>query len=187
MGIDISKFEFKEFVSTPDGGTFYFTGPKEFLPNPIIKADSAEIAIQFWNSLPNVYATRISPTKDCSDYDWTDICIDCLDAEEIQSLLSKVPSERRMKMTFNELKLEAKKLGYRLEKIQEPITLLSCPICGKKRTSEWYQQGGLRFRLCNNCGFAGNYGRNSKEAKIEWNKTVEMYLKRKKQEEKNAR
>lgn len=178
MGIDISKFEFEEFVSTPDGGTFYFTGPKEFLPNPIIEADYAEIAIQFWRSLPNVYATRISPTKDCSDYDWTDICVDCLDAEEIQSLLSKVPSERRMKMTFDELKLEAKKLGYRLEKIQEPVTLLPCPVCGKKRTSEWYKQGGLRFRQCCNCGFAGNYGENSKEAKIEWNKTVEMYLER---------
>ena len=87
-------------------------------------------------------------------------------------------------MTFDELKLEAKKLGYRLEKIQEPTTLLPCPICGKKRTSEWYQQGGLRFRKCNNCGFAGNYGENSKEAKIEWNKTVEMYLEREKKEEK---
>lgn len=97
-------------------------------------------------------------------------------------------------MTFDELKLEAKKLGYRLEKIQEPITLLPCPICGKKRTSEWQmtplqshiQQGGLLFRQCNNCGFAGKYAKNSKEAKIEWNKTVEMYLEHKKQEEKNA-
>ena len=46
-------------------------------------------------------------------------------------------------MTFDELKLEAKKLGYRLEKIQEPITLLPCPICGKKRTSEWYQHSKI--------------------------------------------
>lgn len=95
-------------------------------------------------------------------------------------------------MTFDELKLEAKKLGYRLEKIQESITLLPCPICGKKRTSEWYQhskidkKSGLLFRKCDNCGFAGNYGENSKEAKIEWNKTVEMYLEHKKQEEKNV-
>ena len=89
-------------------------------------------------------------------------------------------------MTFDELKLEAKKLGYRLEKIQEPITLSPCPICGKKRTSEWHQQGGLLFRQCNNCGFAGKYAKNSKEAKIEWNKTVEMYLERNKQEEKNT-
>lgn len=89
-------------------------------------------------------------------------------------------------MTFDELKLEAKKLGYRLEKIQEPITLSPCPICGKKRTSEWHQKGGLLFRQCNNCGFAGKYATNSKDAKIEWNKTVEMYLERKKQEEKNA-
>lgn len=42
-------------------------------------------------------------------------------------------------MTFDELKLEAKKLGYRLEKIRESITLSPCPICGKKRTSEWHQ------------------------------------------------
>lgn len=95
-------------------------------------------------------------------------------------------------MTFDELKLEAKKLGYRLEKIQEPITLSPCPICGKKRTSEWYRHSkidkkcGLLFRQCNNCGFAGKYGKNSKEAKIEWNKTVEMYLERNKQEKKNA-
>lgn len=88
-------------------------------------------------------------------------------------------------MTFDELKLEAKKYGYRLEKIQEPITLLPCPVCGKKRTSEWYKQGGLRFRQCCNCGFTGNYGENSKEAKIEWNKTVEMYLERKEKENKN--
>ena len=38
MDIDISKFQFEEFVSTPDGVTFYFTGLKEFLPNPIIEA-----------------------------------------------------------------------------------------------------------------------------------------------------
>ena len=89
-------------------------------------------------------------------------------------------------MTFDELKLEANKLGYRLEKIQKPITILPCPICGKKRTSEWHQQGGLLFRQCNNCGFAGKYAKNSKEAKIEWNNTVKMYLARKKQEEKNV-
>lgn len=88
------------------------------------------------------------------------------------------------KIKLAELKLEAKKLGYRLEKIPEPITLLPCPICGKKRTSEWYQQGGLRFRKCNNCGFAGNPGENFKEAKIEWNKTVEKYLKNNGKEEK---
>ena len=38
MSIDISKFQFEEFISTPDGVTFYFTGPKDFLPNPIIEA-----------------------------------------------------------------------------------------------------------------------------------------------------
>ena len=59
MDIDISKFQFEKFVSTPDGVTFYFTGLKEFLPNPIIEADSAEIDIRFWRSLPNVYTTQI--------------------------------------------------------------------------------------------------------------------------------
>ena len=49
--------------------------------------------------------------------------------------LSKVLSERRMKITFDELELEANKLGYRLEKIQKPISILPCQICGKKRTS----------------------------------------------------
>lgn len=47
----------------------------------------------------------------------------------------------------------------------------------KKRTSEWYLQSKLLFRQCNNCEFAEGYGKNSKEAKIEWNKTVEMHLK----------
>jgi Zn ribbon nucleic-acid-binding protein len=75
-------------------------------------------------------------------------------------------------MTVEELKAEAKKLGYRIIPEPERITLMPCPLCGKKRTEEWYEQGGLRFRQCANCGFKGGSGRTAKDAKAKWNDAV---------------
>jgi hypothetical protein len=75
-------------------------------------------------------------------------------------------------MTLEDLKIEAKKHGYRLEKIPERIVLLPCPICGKKRTSTWYSPYG-RIVQCSSCdGFRGGYGRNEREAKLRWNEAV---------------
>ena len=41
-------------------------------------------------------------------------------------------------MTLDDLKAEAKKLGYHLVKDRPKIVMLPCPVCGKKRTEEWY-------------------------------------------------
>lgn len=56
-------------------------------------------------------------------------------------------------MTVEELNAEAKKLGYRIVPEPERITLMPCPLCGKKRTKELFGQGGLLFRKCAYCDF----------------------------------
>lgn len=82
-------------------------------------------------------------------------------------------------MTIEELKAEAKKLGYRIVPEPERITLMPCPLCGKKRTEEWFEQGGFRFRKCANCDFRGSRGsrgRTAKDAKAKWNDAVKEFL-----------
>lgn len=81
-------------------------------------------------------------------------------------------------MTLEELKIEANKLGYSLVKKSKNITLLPCPICGKKRTHEWYDAYiGHRFRSCSKCDFTGGYGKTRGEAKKKWNEAVSAYEK----------
>lgn len=80
-------------------------------------------------------------------------------------------------MTVEELKIEAGRLGYRLVKKPERITMLPCPICGKKNTSEWQTyaeeyDGSVFFRACNVCFFRGFRGNTSKEARKKWNEAV---------------
>lgn len=77
-------------------------------------------------------------------------------------------------MTLEELKTEADKLGYRLVKKPERITMLLCPVCGRKNTSEWYaiDFGGYIYRKCNICHFRGDYGKTPTEAKKKWNEAV---------------
>ena len=77
-------------------------------------------------------------------------------------------------MTLDELKVEAKKQGYRLVKIPERITLLSCPVCGSKKTSQWYGYFG-RFYRCDNCNFAGSSAKTIREARKKWNDAVAKY------------
>ncbi len=79
-------------------------------------------------------------------------------------------------MTLEELKNEADKLGYCLVKKPEKVTLLPCPVCGKKRTAEWFSLLGI-IRKCNNCDFEGGYGKNHIEAKKKWNEAVLEYEK----------
>lgn len=81
-------------------------------------------------------------------------------------------------MILEELKVEADKLGYNLVKKPEKVTLLPCPICGKKRTHEWYAVDvGSRFRRCSECDFTGGYGKTRGEARRKWNKAVLEYEK----------
>ena len=92
-------------------------------------------------------------------------------------------------MTLEELKAEARKYGYHLVKDIQNVKILPCPVCGSKKTSEWYLRGGLKVRKCYNfhvvpklckCTFEGTPGKTSIEAKQNWNEAV---LKYKKEEE----
>lgn len=86
-------------------------------------------------------------------------------------------------MTLEELKTEADKLGYRLVKKPERITMLPCPVCGSKNTSEWYAMefGRYIFRKCNGCHFRGDYEKTPTKAKKKWNEAVEEFLGREKE------
>lgn len=82
------------------------------------------------------------------------------------------------------LRADAKKLGYKLVKIPEKVTLLPCPVCGSKNTSVWYlgynSHGADRgqLRKCNICDFEGKVvARGELATKRAWNEAVEEYLK----------
>lgn len=87
-------------------------------------------------------------------------------------------------MTLEDLKIEAKAHGYRLMKCEKSTKLLPCPACGKKCTSEWSGPNGW-YRKCNYCDLQGGLAPTRKQAKIEWNRTVETYDKRVKRKEEN--
>lgn len=79
-------------------------------------------------------------------------------------------------MTVEELKTEAKKLGYNIIKIPEPLeSLLPC-VCGHKKPTLWY--GGFSFEQykCPVCGRAGEPGR-KREARHNWNEMVKAEMK----------
>lgn len=80
-------------------------------------------------------------------------------------------------MTLDELKVEAKKQGYRLTKIPERIVMLPCPVCGSKRLHQWFGPLGT-FRKCFNCYFRGDSARTDNEAKKKWNEAVIEYEER---------
>ena len=84
-------------------------------------------------------------------------------------------------MTLDELKAEAKKLGYHLVKNTPKITLLPCPICGRKLTCEWQNcVTGKFFRQCKCCDSFDGYGaKTSNGAKLGWNEAVKKYNKNK--------
>lgn len=78
-------------------------------------------------------------------------------------------------MTLEELRIEAEKHGYRLAKITPTVKLLPCPVCGSKRTSEWFRTDGSISRECNKCSFRGFWAATKKKAKENWNKAVLEY------------
>lgn len=77
-------------------------------------------------------------------------------------------------MTLDELKIEAKARGYRLVRIPENIKLPPCPVCGAKRTEQWYDSIGT-FRKCKICDFRGERAKTDREAKKKWNDAVAKY------------
>ena len=74
-------------------------------------------------------------------------------------------------MTIEELKSEAKKLGYKLIKDTRPPKLLPC-ICGCKRRNQWYDSAfGVTILSCERCWLTAS-GKNRTEAIIAWNSLV---------------
>ena len=77
-------------------------------------------------------------------------------------------------MTFDELKAEAEKQGYKLIK-HDPQKLLPC-TCGHNKRSRWYGGGWFGSRRitleCKKCGKRSPSGSNEKEAVKLWNEMI---------------
>lgn len=77
-------------------------------------------------------------------------------------------------MTIEELKAEADKLGYSVVKKQQYVKLSPC-ICGQKKPREWFRIGsGNVVYQCPNCDFAAPEAKTRKQARLNWNKSVEV-------------
>ena len=75
-------------------------------------------------------------------------------------------------MTFEELKAEADRQGYYLEKKKIYIKLLPC-ICGKKRINVWCSSNGTWFYICPECGRESQPSKTQIGAKRNWNSLME--------------
>ena len=76
-------------------------------------------------------------------------------------------------MTIEELKEEAKKMGYKLVKDRPNIKLLPCP-CGKKNGVYFdYTKDWQKFAICSKCGLRGSPAKRVYEARENWNKAVQ--------------
>jgi hypothetical protein len=75
-------------------------------------------------------------------------------------------------MTLEELKVEAKKHGYKLTKEYPYIRLVPC-ICGCNRRTMWFGFDNTYVYRCNKCGFEGEKAKTKNEAKLKWNECVE--------------
>lgn len=73
-------------------------------------------------------------------------------------------------MTLDELKEEAKKLGYRLTPIRKKETLKPC-ICGCFKPNKWHMEGGVKYR-CPMCKRETAVHRYNIYAIQEWNQLV---------------
>lgn len=83
-------------------------------------------------------------------------------------------------MTYEELKLEAKKQGYKLIKIYKKERLLPC-ICGRRRRSRWYDSTDYMTMKCDYCGRQVK-GRTEFELHKKWNAMIRKELEEQKHE-----
>lgn len=80
-------------------------------------------------------------------------------------------------MTFEELKTEAEKQGYKLMKKPEPMPKIRpCP-CGRKRLSHYYmwdRRTSTEYIQigCPKCGRLGDWCENEREARELWNERM---------------
>lgn len=86
-------------------------------------------------------------------------------------------------MTLEELKIEAKKYGYRVIKDTPYISMLPC-ICGNKAISYGsnYISPTPYFHKCRKCGFKSQPAKTKYETRAKWNESVENALKESKNE-----
>lgn len=73
-------------------------------------------------------------------------------------------------MTYEELKAEAEKHGYRLIRKGTYISLKKCPKCGMK-PSLWTGADGYTYR-CDICGLSSERQKTVKKAKLSWNEVT---------------
>jgi len=76
------------------------------------------------------------------------------------------------KITEQELIDEAKRRGYVIFKRKEWVSLLRCPVCGRKPL-EWGDAFSVYYECQNGC-LTGGKG-NRRQARVLWNKAVEEY------------
>lgn len=79
-------------------------------------------------------------------------------------------------MTVEELRCEAKALGYNIIKINPMEKLLPC-VCGCNRREHWYVSGafdGVKLK-CMKCGREAN-GRNDREVRHNWNQMIKEVM-----------
>lgn len=77
-------------------------------------------------------------------------------------------------MTVEELKIEAKKLGYNIIKKQEPIKLMRC-ICGNYKPVRYWapnDKTGLWYYVCPKCDLKANKSKTKYDAKKNWNELI---------------
>lgn len=74
-------------------------------------------------------------------------------------------------MTYEELKTEAEKHGFRLIRKEKYISLKKCPKCGIK-PSLWVGADGYTYR-CDICGLSSERQKTEKKAKLSWNEVTE--------------
>lgn len=73
MDIDISKIKFEEDYNNElfDEHTLYFIAPKDLVKDKYPEAEHSTISLEL-----TMRTIMISPTKDGTDYDWSDIELD---------------------------------------------------------------------------------------------------------------
>lgn len=85
-------------------------------------------------------------------------------------------AEHRPTITDEEFKAEAKRRGYNLIKIPEPVKLLPC-VCGNDKHHRVFIMSGLQYYSCQKCGLVAEDGKTERQAKLNWNKMIEEKMK----------
>ncbi len=80
-------------------------------------------------------------------------------------------------MTLEELKVEADKLGYRLQKKQPYVPFPTCKCTNyRKGIQKYYKVGEGYFYQCENCGLTSQPAKLVRDAERNWYElTIEVY------------